>query len=78
MLSLVVREPVGGEVAVIYSVGGQIILRVELVGASARRRVIIHLVESLALGRQGSRKTHPQAAPRLHLDSLASLRRASL
>lgn len=75
--SLVVREVVRG-LAAIYLVGGQISRLVDLVGALVRRRAPIHLVDSLELDRQGNRRMHPQAAPRLHLDSPASLRRAKL
>ena len=50
----------------------------DLVGALARRRATILLVKFLALDRQDNRTLQPQAAPRLHLDSLASSRRISL
>ena len=51
---------------------------VDLVGALVRRRATTLLVRSLVLGRQGSRRTYPQAMGQLHLVSLVSLRRAKL
>lgn len=75
--SLVVGEVVWG-LAAIYLVEGQISRLVDLVGALVRRRATIHLVDSLEVDRQGNRRMHPQAAPRLHLDSPASLRRTKL
>lgn len=78
VLSLVVVEEVVAEVAATYSVGGEASRQADLVGALARSRVTILLVDFLALGRQDNKPLHLQAAPRRHLDSLASLRRANL
>ena len=77
VLSLVV-EGVVAEVAATYSVGGEASRPADLVGALARSRVVILLVDLLALGKQENKTMHLQAAPRHHLDSLVSLRRANL
>lgn len=69
------EEVVEEEVAVIYLVQEQIIRPVDLVGALARRRATVLLVELLAVRR---RTVHSQVAPRLHLDSLVFLRRVNL
>ena len=75
---MAVQEEVVAEVAPIYLGGVQISRLVDLVGASVRRRATILPVDFLAVGRQENRTIYPQAAPRLHLDSLASPRRAKL
>ena len=78
ILSLVVE--VVAEAAATYLVEGQTNRRVDLdlVGALAKRRVTILLVDFLALGREDNKIVHLQAVPRLHPDSLASLRQANL
>ena len=66
------------EVAVAYSVEEQTSLRVDLVGALARRKGIMLLVVFLAAAKQDNKTMYPRAAPRLHLVSLASLLQANL
>ena len=66
------------EVAVTYSVEKQRSLRVDLVGALARRRVLMLLVVFSAPAKEDSKPVYPRAAPHFHLVSLASLRRANL
>ena len=53
-------------------------LRVDLVGALARRRVLMLLVVFLAPVKQDNKPVCPRAAPRLRLGSLASLHRTNL
>lgn len=66
--------------AATYSVEERTTRRVDLVGALVRFRATILLEDCLALGSQDSKDSKTinlRVAPRLHLDSLASLRQAN-